>query len=526
MSAWGSLAALSAPGWGALVSGVLPFLQAFPFFALLPWLAFIVPLRWVRRQVNVKMAFYGGFWLGLVYGGLYCLWFFDLHPLTWLGFSDWESRLVTLAGWGLLAVENGLLLGALCAVYWALPGAWFRVLLFPAIWVGVFALLNATPLALPWTLLEYTQAPLPVMRWLMGLVSGSGLTGLMVLHTVCWAEWTVPNPRTRASQKARQWPSKPTSWKKNFPYVMASFWQHPLSKGLLVPLLIVILSLFWTRIAPEPKAPWPLPVAIVQANLPIEVIRSGFIAPNRIEAAYIAPVLQRVLPAGTLLAYPEEGVVPGWVRETSPQNNPFLARLLWLACTKRVYISVGVSLFDTLNNRHYNALALLPASGDVRAIRFYRKRRLVPFGEYTPYQLGERLSALLKTWSIDYQSPFEAGRDSPLLSAGRARLGGLVCFELIDALPGRQGYAWQYKTQGANLLINASNLGWFHENPLLEAQFTAIAQVRAAETRLPLVVASNTGISALISASGKILRRSHFQKQDRTQTQIIFYNGQ
>ena len=509
------MAALAAPGWASLFTFFLPslsWLSFYPVFPLFIWVAFIAPLRWTVKQTNKRSAFYGGFWLGLAYGGLYCLWFFDLHPLTWLGFSEWESRLVTLAGWALLALEHGVLFGLLWLTYKTLPTRGSRLCLFPLLWVGGFALLNSTPFALPWTLLEYTQVNLSIMRELSGWISGSGLTLLIVFHNVAWAEcW--PN-QTQAGK-----PSKKTD--------TAIF-----LKAFIIPVLLGLFSVLWHQIIPPEKHPWPLPLAIAQANLPIEVIRSSNIPAERIEAAYIAPVESKALPVGTLLAYPEEGVVPGWVGQQFPQRNIFLARLLRLAHAKQIYISVGVSLLDELNNRHYNALALLPPSGQPQAIRFYRKRRLVPFGEYTPYNLGEHLSALLKIWTIDYQAPFEAGQESPLLQAGHARIGGLVCFELIDALPWYQGYAWQYKAQGANLLVNASNLGWFHENPLLEAQFLAIAQMRAAETRLPLVVASNTGVSALISPGGEIIRRSYpskhghsKQKQMQPQTQIIFYNG-
>jgi apolipoprotein N-acyltransferase len=83
----------------------------------------------------------------------------------------------------------------------------------------------------------------------------------------------------------------------------------------------------------------------------------------------------------------------------------------------------------------------------------------------------------------------------------------------------------QYKQQGADLLINSSNLGWFHQNPLLEAQFLAIGQLRAAETHLPLVISSNTGISAIISNQGELLQQTHPNGQKQAKSQIIFYNG-
>lgn len=491
MAFWGLIAALGAPGWG---------------FWILPWVAFIIPLRWAAQQEKEGIVFQGGFWLGAAYGGLYCLWFFDLHPLTWLGFSEWGSWLITLAGWLLLAVENGLLLGALLLLYRRLPGPRWRLTLFPLLWVLGFALLNITPLALPWTLLETTQIALPALRWLSGWVSGSGLTVLLILHNAFWAERARPHAdRSPLIKRVSAW-----------------------GRYIIFPLIIAGLGLLPLLSHPK-QGRWPIPVVIVQAELPIEVIRSASPSPALIEAAYLDP-LRRIRPApGTLAAYPEEGAVPGEVSQQFPESNPFLRQLWEIARFKRIYVSVGVSLLDEITGRRYNALALL--SPDGRA-QFYRKRRLVPFGETTPYGLGPRLSALLNAWDIDYSASFTEGADSPLLRAGSSRLGVLVCFELIDSLPFGNGYAWQYKRQGATLLLNASNLGWFHQNPWLEAQFLAIARLRAAETRLPLVLASNTGISAILSPMGDILVQSHPTPRQHDlrhpiphKTRILLYNG-
>jgi apolipoprotein N-acyltransferase len=84
-----------------------------------------------------------------------------------------------------------------------------------------------------------------------------------------------------------------------------------------------------------------------------------------------------------------------------------------------------------------------------------------------------------------------------------ARLGGLICFELIYP-----ELAARHRERGATLLVNSSNLGWFHGNRLLWRQFLAIGQIRAAENRMPLVISANTGVSALISSRGRILQQS------------------
>jgi apolipoprotein N-acyltransferase len=70
------------------------------------------------------------------------------------------------------------------------------------------------------------------------------------------------------------------------------------------------------------------------------------------------------------------------------------------------------------------------------------------------------------------------------------------------------------------LIVNASNLGWFHDNPQLARQFLAIQQQYAAEFRLPVVLATNSGLSAIVSSNGTILKQSPSQAPH-----VIRYDG-
>jgi apolipoprotein N-acyltransferase len=496
-----------------IFSGLLLGLSA-PGFGLWPltWVALIPAFMACRNQPSTKMRFGYGLGLGAAFGGLYYLWFFDLHPLAWLGFGEWESRLITLAGWLLLVLETALVTGLLLAVYGKLSlgklGGWLRVGLFPLVWVLGFGLLNLTPLSLPWAQLEYTQASVWPMRFLAGLVSGSGVAALVVLHNCLWAEWFQGK---MAVKKAFSGTDAGLALYSVFPF--------------LLPLILSGLNAL-----PEPTwnpRPWPIPVAVIQGNLPIETIRSGALDQKTIDKSYILPLQGVQWPVNTLLIYPEEGAAPGWTPVAMPYKNLKLFRLMALARQCHLYIAVGVSSIDSRNHR-YNSLALITPDEAVlpeASVQFYHKRRLVPFGEFTPYGWGTLLTQVLNNLQVDYTTPYDAGLTSPLLQAGPVRLGGLICFELIDSAPWLGGFAQHYRQQGADLLINSSNLGWFHQNPLLENQFLAIGQLRAAETHLPLVISSNTGISAIISSQGQLLQQTHPNGQKEAKSQIIFYNG-
>lgn len=473
MALLGALLALSAPGFGCWI---------------LAWLALIPALLWVNRQQSWRQVFGGGFWLGAVFQGLYCIWFFDLHPLTWLGFTEWGSRLTTLAGWLLITTEGGMLTGLILTAYLRVRHPVCRCILFPLLWVGGFWLLQATPMALPWALLEYTQVDLPVMREVAGWIGTSGLVILLTLHAALWVElWS------------------------------GGRYRKAIVGPLLLPGLIWLAGLVFDE---RDEKPFPLPVSAIQANLPIELIRSARMTETVAESAYLDPVKEANLPVGTLVVYPEEGVVPDVVYQSRPFENSMMLKLWQLATLKRLYVLVGVTCRDEWGHL-YNGMALL--SPESKVVQFYHKRKLVPFGEFTPYGLGDFVEELLGHWRVAYSAPFSGGHGAPLLKINNIPAGVLICFELIDASPVSGGFAGEYRRKGAEILLNASNLGWFHQNPFMEAQFLAIARMRAAENRLPMVVSSNTGISALIASNGTVLARTQPFSKQASGTQIIFH---
>lgn len=477
----GLLLGLSMPGFGA-----------WP----LAWVALIPAMRQAVRD-HPGRTFLSGALIGFIWHGLCFLWFFDLHPLTWLGFSEWGSRWVTFAGWLLLAMEGALLTGALLWIYRLLPSVWPRILFFPLIWILGFSALNWTPMALPWALLEYSQTDIDLMRRLASFLTASAPAVLLIFHNAFWAEQEFPA----------------TGKRKQLLYGLRPF---------IMPLCLMALQFVPSA---DRYEQWPFPVAVVQGNLPIELIRSGRLPSSLTEAAYIQPTRKLWLPEGALLAYPEEGVVTGWVPVEDPGRNPMVRRLIEMARERRISIAVGVSAVDA-RRHHYNALLLI-STGD-GACRFYYKRRLVPFGEFTPYGLEASLSRLLAGIGVDYGTLYEPGPESGSAQAaglpfGKWRLGPLICFELIDDAPLQGGFALAYRRQGVDLLINANNLGWFHGNPLLEAQFLSIGRMRAAESGLPLVIAGNTGVSAIISPQGEVLKRTPPLPSGVRTTQILVY---
>jgi apolipoprotein N-acyltransferase len=134
----------------------------------------------------------------------------------------------------------------------------------------------------------------------------------------------------------------------------------------------------------------------------------------------------------------------------------------------------------------------------------YRKVRLVPFGEYVP---GARLLPVLGRWKTT--GPFVPGRGAagavftvPLdASTGTtlARLAPSICYEAT--WPGAFN---QQVREGAGVLVNLTDDSWFN-GTIAPAQHLQAVVLRAVETRRWLVRASNSGVSAIVDPTGRIV---------------------
>jgi apolipoprotein N-acyltransferase len=159
-----------------------------------------------------------------------------------------------------------------------------------------------------------------------------------------------------------------------------------------------------------------------------------------------------------------------------------------------VSLVTGIPVLDRKYWAYYNAIISLE-----QPEAFYYKVHLVPFGEYLP--LRDWLAGLLGFLPVP-EADFSAGDNrQPLLHAAGYPVGASICYEvafgeqLIQALP------------QAAYLINVSNDAWFGDS-LAPHQHEEMARMRARETGRYLLRATNTGISAIIDETGRIVAQS------------------
>jgi len=156
-------------------------------------------------------------------------------------------------------------------------------------------------------------------------------------------------------------------------------------------------------------------------------------------------------------------------------------------------------------------------SPDGSIIGRYDKMYLVPFGEFVPSVFG---------WvnRITHEAgDFEPGHrvvDFPVDGHNPPQtIGAFICYE--SAFP---DLVRQFTHDGANLLVNLSNDGYFGTSAARE-QHLKLVRMRAAENRRWILRATNDGITALVDPSGQVVQRVPILEQISATMRVGFEYG-
>ncbi len=234
----------------------------------------------------------------------------------------------------------------------------------------------------------------------------------------------------------------------------------------------------------------PLNVALVQPNIPREEKFTVEFATKTFE---LFTRLSRPAVEGNaradLLVWPESSM-PG------PVLNDELSHKFVMDFSAAARTDLVLGTIDLDETRAYNA-AILVSDGGAR-LQVYRKIHLVPFGEYVPGR--HTIPLLARIVGDQVPDDFAFGTEYTVfkLTNDKARVAPLICFE--DTIG---DLTRQFVLGGANLLVNVTNDGWFQRSAGAQ-QHVANAVFRCVETRLPMVRATNTGVTCFINEFGNI----------------------
>jgi apolipoprotein N-acyltransferase len=188
-----------------------------------------------------------------------------------------------------------------------------------------------------------------------------------------------------------------------------------------------------------------------------------------------------------------------WPETAAPfyfqRPGAFQTQVMEVAKTTRSILLFGSPSYEEEEGKLFysNSAYLLNPDGSVSGR--YDKVHLVPYGEYVPLRsifpfIGKLVAGV---------GDFRPGTEFKPLPSNHTRLGILICYEGIFPEASRE-----YKQGGAQLLVNITNDAWFGDSSA-PYQHLSMTVFRAIENRLSLLRAANTGISAIIDPTGRIL---------------------
>jgi len=174
------------------------------------------------------------------------------------------------------------------------------------------------------------------------------------------------------------------------------------------------------------------------------------------------------------------------------------------------------------DQRYFNSVhTISPHSNsqfDAKPLRRYDKIRLVPFGEYVPWRpvLGRFVPTIVGDFTPGDEAVvnlLRLGAERAVITTGEGgapsaaierttnyvRVGSFVCYEA--AYP---NLVRRFAQNGATLLVNVSNDAWFG-NTAGARQHLMHAMMRAIENDRDLLRVTNSGISALVTADGRVV---------------------
>ena len=195
----------------------------------------------------------------------------------------------------------------------------------------------------------------------------------------------------------------------------------------------------------------------------------------------------------TLFIWPE-GVFGGYsYSEVKQIKNIFQKNF-----SKNHTVIFGINLRNEYSDKETYFNSLIAVNNNFEIIYKYNKRKLVPFGEFLPFEDFFKNFGLQQI-SRGYGSFSKGGKQQNLIIYDYKIL-PLICYEIIFP------EMTQNKNDEVNFILNISEDGWFGGTIGPYQHFTK-AIFRAIESNTYLLRSANKGISAFINNKGISIKR-------------------
>jgi apolipoprotein N-acyltransferase len=453
---------------------------------------------------SFRRSLLGALVWGMAYHGTALLWIGQwYYPLTWMGVSEGVARAIALVVWLFVSFW-----GAAIGIVWAavlmaisrwqpMSGA-VRVLTGTALWCLLEWLWNTGPLY--WTPLNFTQSPHNLLILQLGQLSGPlTLTAALVAVNGCLAEALMGTGLGRFSSVQTSPPSDET------PTAVTMASARPLSRrrlqiasraivwGSCALALFIGLHLLGYGLYSRPLndiADQSLRVGLIQGNVPT---REKITTPGVRESirVYLAGY-KAMATAGAELVITPEGAIPQAWDSTLGNRNVF-HQAVAQAGVPLLLGSFAHEVIDQPLTPLTQSMLTLTADGQVTGR--YNKAKLVPLGEYVPFEQSLRAIAPWLTIPIESMAHgrFDQQLQTPL---GPMAVG--ICYESVFPELFRQQVG-----RGGQAIFTASNNDPYPPQQMM--QHHAQDVMRAVESDRWEVRVTNTGISGLVDPKGRTL---------------------
>jgi apolipoprotein N-acyltransferase len=447
----------------ALLGGALLALS-FPKYGTphMAWIA-VVPLlvSLAERPVRAGRGFLLGLVAGLAYYGGTVYWVGGVMQQHG-GLNPWLAALLALLLVAFLSLFSALF-GAVTATIVARLGR-RALLVAPAAWVSTELLRTWFGGGFPWTLVGYSQVPVPAVAQSASVVGVYGVSALVLAVNAAIAYAVLD--RGRAGWKAVGLAAAVVAG--------LSAWGHArIAEGHLL------------------RAGTPITVGIVQGNIPQDLKWAPQLE-DEILDKYLRLSRDALRKGARLVLWPESST-PFYFEESFKGE-----RIRRLARDERAWMLIGSNQFERSRPPvSYNAAFLVRPDGQTAGV--YRKVHLVPFGEYVPLRRLLFFAAPL----VENVGDFAPGQDVVVLpfEDGR-RLSTAICYEVVYPALIRGGVRL-----GSELLTTITNDAWFGRSSAAWQHFD-MAAMRAIEQGRYLVRAANTGVSGIVDPYGRTIEKT------------------
>jgi len=253
------------------------------------------------------------------------------------------------------------------------------------------------------------------------------------------------------------------------------------------------------------------------------ILHAALVQPNidqykKWDSDFIEEINDTLLQQGFRLQRPLDLAV--WPESVLPEDftQPLYTTMFSsFARDSGAYQIVGSNIVEEEKN-YVGAYLVSPYSAD--KTQSYRKIKLVPFGEFIPFEKW------VKEFFPDVDvlgalGQFEAGQyfQTPL-KMGNISVGLNICFESVFP------QLWRAQSKkGAQVFVNITNDAWYFRTDA-PYQHLAINVVRAVEVGRPVLRAANTGFSAYIDPYGRIVAHTGLFTREILKADVALWDSE